>query len=35
MDADQSEEYVCEVCGERFSSERARQRHVHDVGLVD
>ncbi len=35
MDAEQTKEYVCEVCGERFRSERAMKRHVHDIGLVD
>jgi hypothetical protein len=25
----------CDVCGERFESEPALRRHVHDVGLVD
>jgi hypothetical protein len=28
-------EYVCEVCDERFETERELRRHVHDVGLVD
>ena len=25
----------CDVCGQRFESEAALRRHVHDVGLVD
>ena len=29
------EEYVCGVCGESFPTERALERHVHEVGLVD
>jgi hypothetical protein len=28
-------EFVCEICNETFESERALERHVHDVGLVD
>jgi len=27
--------HVCEVCEERFDSEAALRRHVHDAGLVD
>jgi|AntRauTorcE11898_2_1112593.scaffolds.fasta_scaffold21138_4 hypothetical protein len=29
------EEYVCEICEERFESERALERHVREVGLVE
>lgn len=35
MDADQSEMYVCDVCGQTFDSEEALEDHVHDIGLVD
>ncbi len=28
-------ELRCDVCGQRFESEAALRRHVHDVGLVD
>jgi DNA-directed RNA polymerase subunit RPC12/RpoP len=30
-----SEEYVCEACGKSFETERALERHIHEVGLVD
>jgi transposase-like protein len=29
------QQYVCDICGETFQSERALNRHVHEVGLVD
>ncbi|MFT4882398.1 MAG: hypothetical protein ACI9HI_002422 [Salinirussus sp.] len=28
-------EYVCDICEERFESEAELERHIHDVGLVD
>jgi DNA-directed RNA polymerase subunit RPC12/RpoP len=28
-------EYVCGICGERFDTEEELERHVHDVGIVD
>ena len=30
-----NEEYVCEICEETFETERALERHIHEVGLVD
>jgi hypothetical protein len=35
METDQSGEVVCDICGESFDSQRALDRHVHQVGLVD
>jgi len=28
-------EYECAACGETFDSERALERHIREVGLVD
>jgi len=27
--------HVCKVCEERFETERALRRHVHEQGIVD
>jgi len=35
MTETESDEVVCDICGETFESERELERHVHDVGLVD
>lgn len=35
METDQSGEFVCDICEESFDSQRALERHVHEVGLVD
>jgi len=33
--SDGTDEHRCEVCGERFESGAALDRHVHEAGLVD
>jgi DNA-directed RNA polymerase subunit RPC12/RpoP len=35
MADDSDDEYVCEACGERFESEEALEKHVHEVGLTE
>jgi len=30
----EAEEYVCRICGRRFESKAALERHVHDAGLL-
>ena len=34
-DGDGADEYVCDVCDERFGSSEALKTHVHEVGLVE
>ncbi|WP_265110644.1 hypothetical protein [Halosolutus halophilus] len=36
-DADENngDEYICDICEERFDSSDALEKHVHEVGLVE